>query len=83
MTKLSYVQKKKVAPNSDFGPDRIDNRMLRVELMALVCMYRQLSCLIAVDVTHESKVGKTLLFRLPVVVSSQVMSFWNVKAYGT
>jgi len=68
---LSYVQK--VAPNSVFGPDRIDNRMLRVEFIAVVYTCRQPCCLIAISVTHESKVGKTLLFRPQIVVSSQVM----------
>jgi hypothetical protein len=71
MTMLSYVQK--VAPNSVFGHDRIDNRMLGVEFMAVVCTFRQPSCLIAISVTRESNVGTTLLFRLPIVGSSHVM----------
>ena len=71
MTMLSYVQK--VAPNSVFVPDRIDNRVLRVEFMALVCTYRQPSYLIAISVARESEVVKTLLFRLKIFVSSHVM----------
>jgi hypothetical protein len=48
--------------------------------MAVVCAYKlHPSCVIAIPVAHELRVGKTLLFRLPSKVFVQVVLFQTLK----